>query len=144
MLLRHRPEPVDQLPASRTEGFEHLSDETVTVLRWLAGKRVEFVLVGAVARAIRGERAATGSVAIVPAPYGRNQDRLARSRFDEQELEIVSRPDGAPPYQDLMYEATRFKITPELSVDVAAPEDIELYDHLRRTGLLPQMKLSRS
>jgi len=144
MLLRHRTEPADERPAIRTEGFEHLSDGTVSVLRWLAVKRVEFVLVGAVARAIRGERAAVGSVAIVPAPYGRNQDRLSQSRFSEQELEIVNRPDAAPPYQDLMYEATRFTITPELLVDVAAPEDIELYDHLRRTGLLPQMKLTRS
>lgn len=144
MLLRHRPDPVDERPESRTEGFEHLSDATVTVLRWLASNRVEFVLIGAVARAIRGERSALGAVTIVPAPYGRNQDRLERSRFAQQELEIVLRPEGAPPYQDLMYEATRFQITPELPVDVAAPEDIELYDHLRRTGVLPQMKLTRS
>lgn len=49
------------------------------MLRWLQASRVEFVLVGPVAEAIRGNRQAKGPVAAVPAPYVRNYERLARA-----------------------------------------------------------------
>ena len=56
---------------------------------------------------------------------------------------MITRPADAPAYQELMYEATRFNLADDVAVEVAAPEDIELYDHLRRTGAMPQMKVSR-
>jgi len=59
------------------KGLEHLTNEWVSVLRWLAEGRVELVLVGSVAEAIRGSATAAGPVAIVPAPYRRNLDRLS-------------------------------------------------------------------
>ena len=49
------------------------------MLRWLSESRVEYVLVGAVATALRSDTSANGPVAIVPAPYGRNLDRLSRA-----------------------------------------------------------------
>jgi hypothetical protein len=49
------------------------------VLRWLAQSRVEYVVVGALARAIRGDGSASGPVAIAPAPYGRNLERLSQA-----------------------------------------------------------------
>jgi hypothetical protein len=61
------------------KGFEHLGDERIAVLRWLAEGRVEHVLIGPTAEAIRGAASAPGPVSIVPAPYRRNLDRLASS-----------------------------------------------------------------
>jgi hypothetical protein len=144
MLLRHRPPSAQPLPAPRAEGFEHLPEPAVEVLRWLIANRVEFVLVGAVARTIRGERSARGPVVIVAAPYGRNLERLGNSPFGPDRLEVVQRPESAPAYEEVIYEAMRFEIAAGMQIEVAAPEDIELYDHVRRTGALPQMKLSRN
>jgi hypothetical protein len=145
---------------------------------------VDFVLVGAVAREIRGEGGPRGPVAIVPAPYGRNLDRLAialnsvraqqrspgeligaapitssaalkltaemlvrSERWElccgEHEIDVEGRPAGSPSYQELLYESVRFAISAELSVEVAAPEDIEHYDHVRRTGLAPEITVTR-
>lgn len=186
VLLRNRtprigadtgPPPVD--------GCAHLEPGAIAVMRWLAAARVEYVLVGAVARAIRGERGALGPVAIVPAPYGRNLDRLVRAlhgahareralhevpgaadqmtreaglrltaallvrperwqlRCGEYELDIEGRPAGGPNYQELLYEAVRTEVAPELWVEVAAPEDVEFHDHVRRTGKVPEMVITR-
>jgi hypothetical protein len=61
------------------QGFEYIDQSSIAMLRWLQANRIDFVLVGAVAKALRGERRERGPVAIVPAPYGRNLDRLARA-----------------------------------------------------------------
>jgi hypothetical protein len=84
MLLRRRPPGLDVRPATTTQGFEHLDAGALAVLRWLNANEVDYVLVGAVARALRGDREATGPVSIVPAPYGRNHERLARALAAEQ------------------------------------------------------------
>ena len=184
MLLRNRAPKIDSRPALTSEGYEHLPHSAVAVLRWLNANRIDFVLAGPVARAIRGDSAASGPVAIVPAPYGRNLDRLARAlnsaharvRTDgtstgfgqeaqpvklsgeklsssrrwtlqcgEHELDVEGHHDGGAgsSYQELLYEAARFTVAPEVSVEVAAPEDIEHYDHLRRTGSAPEIRVSR-
>jgi hypothetical protein len=183
MLLRNRPPAIDPTPAPAASGLEHLPDTSVSVLRWLNANRVDYVLVGAVARAIRGETSARGPVAIVPAPYGRNLDRLARAlaaaharprRSDRassaageampiklsaeklvgpqrwalhcggHEIDIEGRPDGVPRYQELLYESSRTEVAPGVSAEVAAPEDIEHYDHVRRTGSAPELRVSRT
>jgi hypothetical protein len=77
MLQRRRAPGIDPRPAQTTKGLEHLQDEWVAVLRWLGESRVEHVLVGPTAEAVRGRTDAYGPVAIVPAPYSRNLDRLA-------------------------------------------------------------------
>jgi hypothetical protein len=79
MLLRHRGPRLDPAPHNPAAGHEHLAPEKVAVLRWLSESRVEFVLVGSVATAMRDGTPANGPVAIVPAPYGRNLDRLSRA-----------------------------------------------------------------
>jgi hypothetical protein len=185
MLLRHRVPRLESQSVAATKGFEHLDERWIAVLRWLQANRVDFVLVGYVARAIRGDTKARGPVAIVPAPYGRNLDRLARAllsahaklridgaadpecaaaetmqvkitgeklvrgqrwtlRCGSHDLDIEGRPSGVPRYQELLYEAVRFELAPGVTVEVASPEDIELYDHVRRTGISPEFRVVRN
>jgi hypothetical protein len=185
MLLRHRVPRLESKPENTSKGFEHLDDRWISVLRWLQANRVDFVVVGYVARAIRGDRTARGPVAIVPAPYGRNLDRLARGllsahaklridgaaepespeaetmpvkvtaeklvrgqrwtlRCGIHDLDIEGRPAGVPRYQELLFESVRFDLAEDVSVEVASPEDIELYDHVRRTGVSPEFRVVRN
>ena len=184
MLLRNRAPSLDSVPVIAAEGYEHLPASSIAVMHWLTTSGVDFVLVGGVARSIRGVFAARGPVAIVPAPYGRNLDRLAHAlgsaraqerrrnqpadggeavsppplklsaellvsskrwelRCGDHEIDIEGRPDGAPSYQELLYEAVRFTVSADVEVEVAAPEDIEYYDHMRRTGVAPEITVSR-
>ena len=92
MLLKRRPPRIDDSPAQTRDGFEHLDPTALAILRWLKANRVEFVLVGPVAEAIRGRTAAEGPASIVPAPYRRNLERLARA-LDSAHASI--RLDGA-------------------------------------------------
>src|SRR5437588_1840379 len=91
MLLRRRLPQIDSRPVDPAEGFEHLSSGSITVLKWLKANQVEFVLVGPVAEAIRGGAGSPGPVAIVPAPYRRNFERLWRALDAAQ---ARPRPDG--------------------------------------------------
>jgi hypothetical protein len=79
MLFRRRPPQIDTRPVEAAKGFEHLAGDAMAVLKWLRANQVEFVLVGPVAEAIRGGAASPGPVAIVPAPYRRNHERLSRA-----------------------------------------------------------------
>jgi hypothetical protein len=182
MLLRHRPPKLDDRPSSTAKGFEHLDQTWLALLRWLNDNRIDFVLVGAVAEAIRGSAAARGPVAIVPAPYHRNYERLARAlwsaharlrvdagsaagaetvpvkmtaeklagserwllRCGGHDLDIEPRPSDAGRYQELVYEAGRFELGDGLTVEVASPEDIEHYEHVRRTGTAPEIRITRN
>lgn len=185
MLLRHHAPGIESGPANTTKGFEHLDDKAIAVLRWLQANRVDFVLVGPVGEAIRGKADADGPVAIVPAPYGRNLERLSRAlsserarlrledgasaanggsdtlsvkmtadklvrslrwtlRCGEHDLDVEGRPNDAPRYQELLYEAGRFEIAAGLNVEVASPEDLERYAHIQRTGAAPEIRISRN
>jgi hypothetical protein len=184
MLLKNRQPAIEQAPSTPAKGFEHIDPAAIAVMSWLGASGVDYVLVGGVARAVRGESRATGPVSIVPAPYGRNLDRLARTlnavharershhellgaatkgreaatkfkaetflrperwvlRCGDHELDIEGRPAGSPSYQELLYEAVRTVLAPGLSVEVAAPEDVEQYDHVRRTGAVTAMVVTR-
>lgn len=180
MLLRRRTPQIDTSPIQPAEGFEHLASDSIAVLKWLKANQVEFVLVGHVAEAIRSGAGESGPVAIVPAPYRRNFERLrraldgahARPRPDgdvkqnretrpakltfeasaegqrwvlggQHHLDVEGRQSGTPGYQDLLYEAGRFELAADVSVDVASPEDIQHYDHVRRTGSAPEMRITR-
>jgi len=83
MLLKHRPPGIESQPAKLREGLEHLQQSSIAVLRWLQANKVDFVLVGPVAYAIRRGHQTSGPVAIVPAPYGRNFDRLGHALVAE-------------------------------------------------------------
>jgi hypothetical protein len=183
VLLRNRTPPIATVPEQAAAGCEHLPGAALAVLSWLSGARIDFVLVGAVARQLRGEHGAAGPVAIVPAPYGRNLDRLvqalgvqrARERTAVQAgagappagaplklkaellvrprrlqlvlgahpLDVEGRPDSAPSYQALLYEAVRMQVSAATAVEVAAPEDIEFYEQVHRTGVAPQISVAR-
>ena len=116
-------------------------------------------------------------VAIVPAPYGRNLERLARAlssaharqrvdgeaetsairlnadklargrrwtlRCGVHDLDVEGRAPGLPRYQELLYEAGTFELEPGLKIDVASPEDVERYDHVQKTGVAPEIKITR-
>jgi hypothetical protein len=200
MLLRHRSHEIDTAALPPAAGLEHLQQRWITVLRWLNTSRIDYVLVGPVARAIHGEQTGDGSVGIVPAPYLRNYerlaavlteqgatlrsergirgadpradvrldaDKLARGRrwllhFSGYDLDVESSNLAAPAhsvkgphepvgpagdgarYQELLYEATRVRIAEGVSVEVASPEDLELYSHMRRTGTAPEFRITRS
>jgi hypothetical protein len=210
MLLRNRPPGIGSTTVAPRAGFEHLEPKSIAVLRWLNANKIDYVVVGPVAHAIRGDATATGPVAIVPAPYGRNFDRLARAltaehaalrsergipgaaqrgdavaikltgeklrrgrrwklRFGDYDLDVESsgnRPaaDGATPtsaapgarqsarsigasgarYQELLYEANRFEVADGVSAEVASPEDLEHFSHVRRTGTAPEFTVTRN
>jgi hypothetical protein len=181
MLLKRRVPRIDSRPAKPAQGFEHLDHKAISVVRWLNANRIDYVLVGPVAEAIRGRVTVRGPVAVVPAPYDRNFERLERAlwrsharlrvdsggegetdtlpakltadklargqrwtlRCDAYDLDIEGRPDGVPDYQELLYEAARYEMAEGVAVQVAAPEDIERYAHIGRTGTAPEIRISR-
>jgi hypothetical protein len=143
MLLRHRSRDNDTTPAAPSPGLEHLDQRSVTTLRRLIDARLDFVLIGPVAHAIRGELTAQGAVAIVPAPYLRNRERLSAAVSAHGEDLVVENADGVR-YQELLYEAARIEIAPGIEVQVAAPEDLEHFSHLRRTGTAPEFRVTRT
>ncbi len=178
MLRKRRYPQIEMRPARPSPGFEHIAGESIAVLTWLQANQVEFVLVGPVADAVRGGAGAAGPVAIVPAPYRRNYERLSRAldaanarprqhggagaarakaapdgapggqrwefRTGIHFLDVEGRSSETPGYQELLYEAGRFELAAGLSVDVASPEDIEHYAHVRRTGVSPELRIMRS
>jgi len=186
MLLRHRPAKLGSQPDIPAPGFVHVGRSAVILLRWLAANRVQHVLVGPVGEAIRGlsvsldagEPGVPGTVAIVPAPYGRNVERLCRAltaaharvrletlgetrpvklseekllrggrwalRCGPHDLDIEGCPRGAARYQELVYEASSFEPASGLLVEVASPEDLAYYAHLRATGSPPEIRVARA
>lgn len=193
MLLKRRPPGISTQAPDVLAGFEHLEPNAIAVVRWLNENKIDYVLVGPVARAIRGESGPSGPVGIVPAPYGRNWERLctalvaqraglraesavrgpgstlvatpvkltaeklARGRrwllrcgTNDLDIEGLPLPEGAsaddtaPGYQELLYESGRFEIADGVSVEVAAPEDLEHYSHVRRTGTAPEFRVTRA
>lgn len=184
MLLKNRLPGIEDHPVEPVAGLEHIKPAWVMVARWLVATKVEYVLIGAAAEAVRGNRRAEGPVTIVPAPYRRNLERLARAlaseharmrvqtggdpvpvkitaeqlaertrwtlRCGRHDLDIEAgikaaggASEGVPSYQELLYEAGRFQLEPGLSVEVASPEDLEHFAHLHRTGLAPQIRITR-
>lgn len=201
MLLKHRAPEINTAPVHLRQGLEHLDKSSIELLRWLNTIKLDFVVVGPVAHAIRGDVSARGAVAIVPAPYGRNFERLASAlvgqhaglrsdrglsvpagptdrgetvpvkltadklargrrwmlRFGGYDLDVEgagkraagarATPDGsvhAPGYQELLYESGRFQLAEGLSVEVASPEDLEHFSHVRRTGSAPEFRVTRA
>ena len=201
MLLKHRAPEINTAPVHLRQGLEHLDKSSIELLRWLNAIKLDYVVVGPVAHAIRGDVSARGPVAIVPAPYGRNFERLASAlvaqhaglrsdrggvggirstergdtvpvkltgdklargrrwmlRFGGYDLDVEgagkraagarATPDGsvhAPGYQELLYEAGRFQLAEGLSVEVASPEDLEHFSHVRRTGSAPEFRVMRA
>lgn len=183
MPLFNRLPRIEHRTPNPSKGQEHLRPSWIAVLRWFQAHRVEYVLVGAAAEAVRGNTRIDGPVAVVPAPYRRNLERLARAlnaeharlrvdadgvsgadasalKLDHDKLSentrwtlrcgshdvdiesgIGAASNGMPSYQELLYEAGKFELEPDLSIEVAAPEDIEHFSQLRRTGKPPEIRI---
>jgi hypothetical protein len=110
MLLKHRSPGIDTTSVQPRAGLEHLDRKSIAVLRWLNATRVDYVLVGPVAHAIRGDQAAKGPVAIVPAPYSRNWDRLTRALVAEH---AGLRSDRGLPGSGERGDSVSVKLTPD-------------------------------
>jgi hypothetical protein len=78
-MLFNRLPRIEHRSPNPSKGQEHLRPSWIAILRWLQAHKVEYVLVGAVAEAVRGDTRVDGPVAVVPAPYRRNLERLARA-----------------------------------------------------------------
>jgi hypothetical protein len=187
MRLKRTLPGIEHRSISPTEGLEHLRSDWVAIVRWLNANKVEYVLIGPVAEAVRGNARAQGPVTIVPAPYRRNLERLtralsnehARQRVDagkaagvdpvpvkmtaeklaentrwtlrcgaydfdvEGGIRAAADAPGVPSYQELLYEAGRFELESGVKVEVASPEDIHHFAHLRRTGVRPEIRITR-
>jgi hypothetical protein len=94
-------------------------------------------------------------------PVKLTSDKLARGRrwllrFREYDLDIeadgglAQRSPGpcgddarGPGYQELLYEAGRFELADGVSVEVASPEDLEHFSHVRLTGSAPEFRITR-
>jgi hypothetical protein len=179
MLLRNRrPPALHSQPITTVSSYSHLDRKAIAMLRWLNANRVNYVLVGPIAEAIRSGSGGLGPVAIVAAPFVRNYERLSRAlwagharlRLDGEpgtvpfkmdaeklssnerwtlrsgiyDLDIEGRPAQDSRYQELVYEAGTFHLAPDLAVDVASPEDLEQYAHIRRTGSVPEIRITRT
>ena len=185
-MLFNRLPRIEHRSPNPSKGQEHLRPSWIAILRWLQAHKVEYVLVGAVAEAVRGDTHVDGPVTVVPAPYRRNLERLARAltkeharlrvdtdgvsgadasplRLDHETLAQNTRwtlrcgahdvdveggmgapsSSGMPSYQELLYEAGKFELEPDLSVEVASPEYIEHFSQLRRTGSPPEIRIIR-
>jgi hypothetical protein len=188
MRLINRVPRIEHKSVNSRPGLEHLRSEWIAVVRWLNANKLEYVLVGAVAEAIRGDARAKGPLTIVPAPYRRNLERLARAltaehareridmdgdaagadpvpvklsaakladrarwtlRCGSQDIDVecavrsAGSERGIPSYQELLYEAGRFELDAGVSVEVASPEDIQHFAHLRRTGVAPEIRITK-
>jgi hypothetical protein len=188
MRLMNRVPRIEHKSVKSRPGLEHLRSEWIAVVRWLNANKVEYVLIGAVAESIRGNARAKGPLSIVPAPYRRNLERLARAlsvehareridmdgnaagadpvpvklsaeklaerarwtlRCGSQDIDVecgvraAGGERGLPSYQELLYEAGRFELNADVSVEVASPEDIQHFTHLRRTGVAPEIRITK-
>jgi hypothetical protein len=188
MRLMNRTPRIEHKSVNSRPGLEHLRSEWIAVVRWLNANNVEYVLIGAVAEAIRGNARAKGPLTVVPAPYRRNLERLARAltaehareridmdgnaagadpvpvkltaqklaernhwtlRCGSQDIDVecgvraAGGERGIPSYQELLYEAGKFELDEDVSVEVASPEDIQHFAHLRRTGVAPEIRITK-
>ena len=109
-------------------------------------ERVAKALSAAHAR-LRLDATATGEVETMQVKL--TAEKLARGqrwtiRCEQHDLDVEGHPTGVPSYQELLYEAGRFHLAADVSVDVASPEDIEHYEHVRRTGVSPEIRITRA
>ncbi len=80
MLLKRRPpQPDTNRPFEPNPGFEHVDAGEIALLRWLREQRIDFVLVGSAAQVVHTGAVTAGPLAVVPAPYRRNLERLVRA-----------------------------------------------------------------
>ncbi|CAN5605060.1 hypothetical protein BH20ACT17_BH20ACT17_14100 [soil metagenome] len=134
-----------------------LDPKLLATLQTLESQAVEYVLVGEVADAIHDGGGFISGVAIVPAAYGRNVDRLAFAlkRLDAHhangqpvdprtndlralapctfttahaKVELDFAPGGTNGYPDLFDDAARIGLAAGVNPHVASPQDLDRID----------------
>jgi len=138
-----------------------LDTKLLATLRTLQSHAVEYVLVGEVAVAIHDGGGFISGVAIVPAAYGRNVDRLASALkeldahlsdgqpMDPRTTDLRASapctfttahaavhldfvPDGTNGYADLFDDAARIGLAAGVNPHVASPQDLERIERWAR------------
>jgi hypothetical protein len=115
---------------SPTPDAAALSDEArILPLKVLRRHRVEHVVAGDAAAAAYGRPSVTATpLTVVPAPYGRNLDRLSAALCDLRSagvtLDVVHRPAGTDGFRDLLADARPVVVT-GFEVLVASAEDLD-------------------
>lgn len=127
----HRRGPVSIVPAPYRRNLERLAQA-------LDCAKATMRLDGA---GITGEADTT--------PTRLTAEKLARGqlwtlRCGTYDLDIEGQTPGPVSYQELLYEAGSFEPAAGVSVEVASPEDIEHFAHLRRTGSAPEIVITRT
>lgn len=134
-----------------------LHPKLLATLQTLESHAVEYVLVGEIAGAIHDGGGSISGVAIVPAAYGRNVDRLALAlkKLDAHlsngqpmdprttdlraaapctfttghaNVELDFAPGGTHGYPDLFDAAARTRLAPGVNPQVASPQDVDRID----------------
>ena len=143
-----------------------LDPKLLATLQTLESHAVEYVLVGEVADAIHDGGGFISGVAIVPAAYGRNVDRLALAlkaldahlsngqpmdpRMTDlratapctfttahANVELDFAPGGTHGYPDLFDDAARTRLAPAVNPHVASPQDLDRIDRWARGAQNP-------
>jgi len=138
-----------------------LDPKLLATLQTLESHAVEYVLVGEVADAIHDGGGFISGVAIVPAAYGRNVDRLASAlkgldahhangqpvdpRTNDlralapctfttahAQVELDFAPVGTHGYSDLFDDAARISLASGVNPHVASPQDLDLIERAAR------------
>lgn len=83
------------------------------------------------------------------APTKVTAEKLSRGqlwtlRCGSYDLDIEGHGPGISSYQELLYEAASFEPAAGVNVEVASPEDIEQFAHIRRTGRAPEIRITRT
>lgn len=139
MLLKRTPPRIELRAANTPEGLEHLRSHWVAFVRWLQANKVEYVLIGAVAEAVRGNGRAEGPVTIVPAPYGRNLERLARALGAEHARQRLETGEGAGA-DPVPVKLTAEKLTEETRFTLRlGAHDLDIEGGVRAAGDTPGM-----
>lgn len=139
-----------------------VADDQAALLRALTRHGVEFVVVGGVAAQVHGWQAATADLDIAVSTDDSNVERLNRAletvdaralgigqfgtayKTRHGRLEIVRRAHGIGQYSDWLRGAQEHELDGELTVVVAAPEDIlrskEAAGREKDLAAIPQMR----
>jgi hypothetical protein len=136
----------ESLPA----GAPALPPDALALLSTLSGHRVEHVLVGELAAAVHGCAPTNDTVAIVPARFGRNLDRLSRAlrKLDARwrvpgetaTLAVDLSPSNLRG-RDLWLLSTELT---DLDVDFEPPATLgysDIFDNARRYALTPSLEV---
>jgi hypothetical protein len=141
------------------------SFDPYAILHALEGARVEFILIGALARVLHGSDEATAGLDLTPSPRAASMERLAQALERLEAVEVtaepgeagvrvletpaggircVETPAGTRGYRDLRHKARRLHLGEGLRPQVAAPGDlVRMIEALGRPEDAPNLEAMR-